>query len=108
MRAFKFSSTATVERPSILGGLTEKQWLHDKYENGRYNFGMDYLTRYGTYKIAGWCFDFTPFLCKYLVHGSEGWQTLYAPNKSAARKVWYGKWYQIITLEKFGVKQKLI
>lgn len=40
-------------------------------------------------KLLGWTFDFRPFLRLFLVKDKYyGWQEVYAPNKTMARKNW--------------------
>lgn len=66
-----------------------KTFLAGKY-NGGYNFGTDVLLKGGQFKLMGFCYDFRPWLQKYLVeHGDGSLSAAWAPNKTALRKTGY-------------------
>ena len=97
VRAHKFSSTATEEKPNLNKTLisgkkitTVKDFLKFQYERFHY-FGTDNLMEYGVYKVHGWVFDFKPYLRRFVYKQYGGWSEAYAPNKTALRKVVYGR-----------------
>lgn len=97
MEAYKFSSTATNERPDILQGKTEMDFLKSKYDHGCI-FGLDNLHRHGCYKLAGWQFDFRPFMKRFVIKQYDSWQEYFAPNKTMLRKSFYGKIDRIVEI----------
>lgn len=90
--AYKFSNTATPEKPDILNGQTPKEFLEQKY------IGLDNLHRSGHYKLMGWCYDFTPFMKQYVVKQYDSWQEYWSPNKTLLRKSLYGRIQKIIEI----------
>lgn len=97
MNAYKFSPTATSEQPDILQGETEIDWIKAKFHGS----SMDNnLQRQGIYKIAGWSFDFKPFLKRFIVRQYDQWSVYYAPNKTICRKCIYGKIDEIYEIPK--------
>lgn len=96
--AYKFSSTATPEKPDILNSETPEGFLKRKYD-GRLVFGLDNLHKSGHYRIHGWVFDFTPFMRQYLVKQYDSWQEYYAPNKTLLRKSIFGKIDKIVEIK---------
>jgi len=97
MESYKFSNTAVKNRPDILNGKTEIEFLKTKYQRGCF-FGLDNLHRIGGYKIHGWYFNFKPFLQKFIVKQYDSWQEYYAPNKTLLRNSIYGKIQQIVKI----------
>jgi hypothetical protein len=97
MKAYKFSDTATPDPPDILQGRTEMDFLKSKYDKGCI-FGLDHLQKMGSYKLMGWCFNFTPFMNKYLVKQNGYWEEYFAPNNSMLRKSIYGKIQKIVKI----------
>jgi hypothetical protein len=87
---YKFSSTA-IENPE---GLSAYE-LYKRVEAGEELKGEQPLFnelchyeayRNGVIKQMGWLFDFRPFFRLYLVKFKyEGWQEIYAPNKTFIR-----------------------
>lgn len=88
--AYKFSSTATPEKPDILNDITLKEFLKSKYDGGL-SFGLDNLQKSGHYKYRGWSYDFTPFMKQYLVKQYDSWEEYWSPNKTLLRKSLYGR-----------------
>ena len=95
--AYKFSNTALSNKPDILKGLTPIEFLETKYQRGCI-FGLDNLQRSGRYRLMGWCYDFSPFLKKYLVKQYDSWQEYYAPNKTLLRNSIYGSIGEIVEI----------
>jgi hypothetical protein len=89
IESHKFSSTATSEKPDILQGRTPEQFLKSKYTRGMI-FGLDHLQKEGCYLLAGWCFNFRPFMKLYLVRQHGNWSEMWAMNKTAIRNSTYG------------------
>lgn len=52
----------------------EKQHIFDQTHNYK-----------GVYKLAGWAFDFTEFMKRFIVRTYDTWQTEYAFNKTNIR-----------------------
>ena len=96
IHSFPFSTSATPEPPDILGGKTPDQFLAMKYQRGCF-FGLEYLKGGACYKLAGWQFDFSPWLKRFIVSQHGRWQTVYAPNKTAVRRSTYGRIDEIIS-----------
>lgn len=95
---WKFSPTATDNRPSLLDNYNNvAEFLAAKFTRGMI-FGLDKLHSFGMYKIAGWQFDFRPFLRRFVVEQNGHWQAYYAPNKSALRKSLYGRLETIVEI----------
>ncbi len=90
LRAYQFSRTAITEQPDILQGKTVKEFLLSKYDRGCI-FGIDNLMDFSHYKIMGWCFDFSPYLKRYVVKQYDRWQEYSAPNKTMLRRVLSGR-----------------
>ena len=63
------------------------------------NSGLMNLRSAGCYKIAGWCFDFTPYLKRFVVKQYGSWHEYYAPNKTLLRKSLYGTIQKIVEIE---------
>ena len=82
--ASQFSTTAIPEKPNVLGNGTPIDFLKERYSSPFF-FGVDNLHKSGQYKIAGWAFDFRPFLKRYLVKQYDSWQEYFAPNKTTLR-----------------------
>jgi hypothetical protein len=97
MESYKFSETATDKVPDILNGKSEIDFLKSKYQKGCI-FGLNNLQHNGCYKLSGWCFDFRPFLKKFIVKQYDSWQEYYAPNKTLLRNSIYGKINKIIEI----------
>jgi len=89
LQSYAFSSTATPTAPNILGTQTITEFLKTKYGKGCI-FGIENLHK-GYYKLAGWCFDFNPYLKTYLVKQYGQWAEYKAPNKTLLRRSLYGK-----------------
>lgn len=96
--AYKFSSTATSEKPDILNGETPEEFLKGKYDGGLV-FGLDNLHKSGRYRIHGWIFDFTSFMKNYVVKQYDSWQEYWAPNKTLLRKSLYGRIDKIVEVK---------
>lgn len=81
--AYRFNATATNEVRPDLGDIDE--FIKNKFDNG-FSFGYDNLLQ-GYYRVAGWHFDFKPFLKCYLYH-TDGlnWRMAYAPSIGALRR----------------------
>ena len=94
LRAFQFSETAVKEKPDILQGKTIKEFLSSKYDKGCI-FGRENLMCSSYYKIMGWCFDFSPYLKRYVVKQYDQWHEYFAPNKTMLRRVLLGRIQEI-------------
>ena len=81
--AFVAEPAATVDHPSICNGKSIKDWLESKYKSSC-AFGIDNLTN-GVYKLGGWCFDFRPYMKKYIYKSECGIYTAYAPSVKGLR-----------------------
>jgi len=84
--AWKFSETAT-DKPEL---PEVKEFLKSKYDNA-FAFGTDNLCRSGIFRLLGWAFDFRPWLRRFIYKQYGSWSEIYAPNKTAIRKVVYGR-----------------
>lgn len=87
VQGFKFAegSNVPVAAPDILNGKTPTEFLKEKYEKP-FNFGIENLARNGFYRIAGWSFNFRPFLCRYVYRQRDHWYCGFAPTKALLRK----------------------
>ena len=95
---WKFSTTATENRPSLLGNYkTVAEFLASKFTRGSI-FGLDNLQSYGMYKIMGWQFDFRPFLRRFVVEQHGHWQAYYATNKTALRNSLWGRLETVVEI----------
>lgn len=92
----KFSTSAT-ETPTM-GLFNPKDFLIQKYEN-RFDFGASELIRTGVFKLAGWKYNFRPFLKRYLVKQYGNWIEYYAPNRTLLRKAIYGRIDELVELK---------
>lgn len=98
MDAYKFSECAREVCPDLLRGKTPEEFLKSSYWRGC-NSGLMNLRSAGCYKIAGWCFDFTPYLKRFVVKQYGSWHEYYAPNKTLLRKSLYGTIQKIVEIE---------
>ena len=89
---YRFTMHAAKTPPDIFQEekITPEQFLKAKYQN-RYDFGTENLVRTGHFRIMGWIFDFRPFLKLFLVKSGRSWDEVWAPNKTLARKITYGR-----------------
>jgi hypothetical protein len=56
----------------------------------------DQILRTGFAKLMGYRFDFRPFVKKFIYKQYGQWHEAFAPNKTALRKVIYGRIDQIL------------
>lgn len=82
----KFSITAKESYPKILQGGTAQEFLDNLYQDGL-RFGLRDIMQTGTYKIAGWRFDFREHLHKYIVGNGVSWELMYAPSPEHLSRV---------------------
>lgn len=96
--AWKFSDTATPTPPGQMPETHQEAiaWVKNKYADGGYQFGLDNLTRHGVYKLSGWCFNFKPYLKRFVYLQYGQWHECHAPNKTLMRKVVHGRIDQIL------------
>lgn len=97
VRSFVFSECAK-EKPDLEkqeGVETVEEFLKRKYLS-RYSFGHNSLQKSGQYLLAGWQFDFKPFLKRYVVNQYGQFIQYYEPNKALLRKSLYGRVEEII------------
>lgn len=99
LKYYKFSDTAATHCPNILNGLSPKQFL-DKAYTVSILFGLDGLLKTGTYKIAGYSFDFKPFLKRFLINQHGNWIEYYAPNKTKLGAAVYETIDEIVEIKK--------
>jgi hypothetical protein len=93
VEAFKFSRSAKAEKPVLQHDV--KTFLNSKYDKGCI-FGLDDLKSEGVFRLAGWCFDFRPYLTRYLVKQHGQWAEAYAPNRTLLRRATYGRIDEIV------------
>lgn len=85
-----FDFTGNAEKKHKRNIKDIKKFLKGKFEN-RYAFGNDNLQSGGIYKEMGWAYDFRGNLKKFLVKQHGTWHEIYAPNKTLARKQFFGR-----------------
>jgi|688.fasta_scaffold389613_2 hypothetical protein len=93
---YPFVSHVDQNQRPILNNPAEfikKVYLSPFYTNA------DNIFKFGYYKNMGYLFDLKPMLKKYLFKQHGRWEEIYAPNKTAVRKVIYGKINKIIELK---------
>lgn len=95
LESYKFSTSATPTPPDILSGRTPEQFLAEKYQQGCM-FGLDHLQKSGVYLLAGWSFNFRPFMKQFLVKQHDEWHEVWAMNKTSLRKSLYGRIEKIV------------
>ena len=98
LNPFPFSPNAAAKPMNILKGETIEQFLKEK-GTSICNFGMYDLYSYGIYKYMGWRYDFRPFLKRFLIR-QDSWIEVWAINKTAARKLTFGKISEIHEIPK--------
>jgi hypothetical protein len=74
-------------------GKAEKEELADRLYG---TFGA----QGATYKLAGWAYDFSDYLPRFIVRQYDTWRTYYAPNKTSLRKALYGRIEEIYEIPK--------
>ncbi len=94
MKIRKFTDTASVDSPDILGKQEPIDFLNERYSYYG-NYLLDLKSR-GVYLLAGWEFDFREYMTKYIVKTRTNLMEIWAPNKTAARTVVSGKVIYII------------
>lgn len=92
-----FSKCAKDKPKTAYDEKTVYEFLSSKFDGG-YNFGTDELLSRGIYKLAGWIFDFRPYMKKFLVKQYDSWREYYAPNKTLLRKSIRGRINKIIEI----------
>ena len=75
-----FSECASKEIPEFINKFENV----DDFLNANYN-NMNILES-GIYKVAGWAFDFSPYLKRYIVLEGRRGTVYYAKNKTLLRK----------------------
>ena len=100
IKAWKFTETDS-EKPDILRGLTPQEFLNNLLTS-TFNFGTTNVTRFGTYKLSGWKFDFTPYLKRFVVKTNFSIYETYAVNKTQARKLAGARVIYIIEIPKIS------
>lgn len=92
---YKFSNTASEVEPKskmidLYYALQQGKKLTAK-ENQQVFDGLYGMSggHKGSYKLAGWQYDFQPFLKRFIVNHYGNWSTYYAPNKSCIRNCTY-------------------
>jgi len=98
IQAYKFNKNATSDKPEILNGKTPQEFLKEKFLH-QHSFGLTELHRYGNYKLAGWSFDFKPYLKLFVFRQYNTWQQAYAPNKTLLRKSIFGVIDKIVLVD---------
>ena len=96
---FAFHDRVSDVAPTILNDYTicPKEYLKGVFDGG-YHGSLDNIKENGKMLWAGWSYDFTPFLKKYLYKQYGSWTECYAPNKTLLRKSVYGRVDQIVEL----------
>ena len=94
---FDFTGNAKKEQRRNIQDI--QGFLKNKFEN-KFAFGTQNLSSGGVYKEMGWAYDFRGTLKKFLVKQHGQWHEIYAPNKTLARKQFYGRIDQIIEIKK--------
>ncbi len=94
---FKFSDTASAEKPDFLRGKTEKEWLEGIYSNTFHSQISNLQAGLG-YRSSGWAY--VPTLKKYYYTDNYGnVYKAYAPNKTLLRKSTFGRIYDITEIK---------
>lgn len=92
---FAFHDRVQTIPADILNGKSEKDFLLSKFQKGCI-FGLDNLMSSGCYKLGGWAYHFD--MPKFLVKQYGEWREYFAPNKTALRKVLYGRIDKIVAI----------
>jgi hypothetical protein len=96
MEVYKFNPNSTAPCPDILQGKTEKEFLQSKFDS---IIWYQELLHCGTYKLAGWLFNFNDVLKVYVVKQYDGWAEYRALSKTALRKAISGTILKIIEVK---------
>lgn len=94
VHCWRFTNGAIDVPPNVLQGSTPVEWLKTRYSGGSV-FGIEGLLNSGCYRLAGWQFDFRPWLKRYVVCQHDHWQAVYAPNRTLLRKSLHGRIQEI-------------
>jgi len=97
MKPYKFSSTATNDKPDTdTTRLLEWVGAGKLLRRGEKNRVAEIL--YGTfgagsstYKLAGWAWPMSECLNRYVVKQYDSWHEYYAPDRTSLRSVLHGK-----------------
>jgi len=96
IETYKFNPGAGNE-PELLYGKSPQEFLKSKYVRGSI-FGLDNLKKEGLYRLAGWVFNFRPYMKKFLVKQYDNWTEQWAINKTDIHNSTYGHIDQIVEL----------
>ncbi len=80
-------------RPTI---SDPKEFLKRAYV--RFYTNNENLLHYGVYKVAGYKYDFSVYLKRYIYKQYGSWNEAYAPNKTTLRKVLGGRIEKIVEI----------
>ena len=84
------SSRPKIEKPI--------EFLNHHYHSG-YSGAISNLLNSGVYKSMGYCYDFKPYLKRFVYKQYGNWTEAYAPNKTKLRKAVYGRIDEIVEIK---------